>query len=73
LEASEAAWCDWFENLVAKLCELGAPYQLPPDGVLCTDLDLFVDVPSWLRGKWLRKAKREALLRRRRLHPLAAA
>jgi hypothetical protein len=53
-----------FDILVSCLEDLGAPYSLPPDGVLCTDLDILRDTPTVAaRKRWLRKAKKEATRR----------
>ncbi len=50
-----------FDILVSRLEDLGAPYSLPSDWVLCTDLDIFRDVPTiTARRRWLCKAKKEA-------------
>src|SRR6185437_1624243 len=62
-EAIDVAWCDWFESLLEALSDLGAPFSLPSDDVLCVDLDQFIDVPMARRRRWLTKAKRELVQR----------
>lgn len=37
---------DAFENLISILEDLGAPFLLPEDWILCTDLDLLRDHSS---------------------------
>jgi hypothetical protein len=51
---------DTFEHLMSILEEMGAPFLLQEDWILCTDLDLLRDFPRMAtRRKWLRKAKAE--------------
>jgi Meiotically up-regulated gene 113 len=53
-----------FDILISYLEKLGAPYSLPPDWVLSTDLDVLRDLPTAAaRKRWLHKAKREATRR----------
>jgi len=53
-----------FDILISCLEDLGAPYTLPPDWVLCTDLDILRDIPTVAaRKRWLRKAKKGATRR----------
>lgn len=49
-----------YEHLMSILEEMGAPFLLQKDWILCTDLDLLRDFPRMAtRRKWLRKAKAE--------------
>src|SRR3954454_24526397 len=53
-----------FDLLVNRIEQLGAPYSLPADWVLCTDLDILRDLPTAAaRRKWLQRAKTEAMRR----------
>jgi hypothetical protein len=53
-----------FDILVSRLEDLGAPYSLPPDWVLLTDLAVLRDITTiTARKRWLRKAKTEATRR----------
>lgn len=52
----------YLSRLVEKLCELGAPIEIPAsDEILCRDLDVLVAVDPKRRMKTLQRAKREAL------------
>lgn len=53
-----------FSLLVDCLENLGAPYSLPSDPILCTDLDVLRDLPTGtVRRRWLHNAKKETTRR----------